>query len=190
MLNGWLEKLKIYRWTTQAPVSPVTLFLSDIDGVLTDGGMYYTEKGDEFKKFQVQDGMGFNILKELGVKVGFVTAESRDLNLRRSQKLALDFYFAGEKDKLTRVSELCRSLNISLKDVAYIGDDRNDFELLQAVGFKACPANARPEIKKIPGIFVTRARGGEGAVREWIDLLIATKRISQTQGRKTETSNL
>ncbi|MFN8790513.1 MAG: KdsC family phosphatase [Bdellovibrionales bacterium] len=188
MFSRLSQTFRTWIWKTQAPRGPVRLFLTDIDGVLTDGGMYYTEKGDEFKKFQVQDGMGFNILKELGIKTGFVTAESRELNLRRSQKLALDFYYPGEKDKLTRVKDLCQSLKISLKDVAYIGDDRNDLELLQEVGFRACPANARPEIKQISGIYQTQARGGDGAVREWIDLLIKTKRIQQRSEQKQETS--
>ena len=177
MFSNIARRIKIYHWKSLCRHHKVKLFLSDIDGVLTDGGMYYTENGDEFKRFQVQDGMGFNILNELHIKTGFVTAESRELNHRRSQKLQLDFYFPGEKDKLGRVKKVCGDLNISLNEVAYIGDDRNDREILEAVGFKACPANARPEIKKIKGIYKTSVGGGFGAVREWIDLLIEQGKV-------------
>lgn len=153
------------------------LFLSDIDGVLTDGGMYYTENGDEFKKFQVQDGMGFMLLNEKGIATGLVTAESRELNRRRAEKLKIKHYYPGEKDKLTRVRGLCESLKITLQDVAFIGDDINDLEILSHVGFRACPQNARPEIKNISGIKVMKAKGGEGAVRDWMDFLSGMGRL-------------
>lgn len=167
---------KLY-WNFRLPPGKVKLFLSDIDGVMTDGGMYYTENGDEFKKFQVQDGMGLVIIAEKGIQIGFVTAESRELNRRRAEKLKIQHYYPGEKDKLTRVRKICESLKIDLKDVAFIGDDINDLEVLSQVGFRACPLNARPEIKKIPGIKVINKRGGDGAVREWIDFLTRLGRI-------------
>ena len=86
---------------------PISLVLSDVDGVLTDAGMYYTESGDEIKKFSAYDGMGFNILKEKGIKVGIITTEDRNLNRRRAKKLNLDFHIHGAKDKLSIVKELC-----------------------------------------------------------------------------------
>lgn len=177
MLNKLTHAFHSLKWKSTAPKSKVKLFLSDIDGVLTDGGMYYTEKGDEFKKFQVQDGMGFNILKERGIKTGFVTSELRDLNLRRSQKLAVDFYYPGEKNKIARLHEMCAELKISPDEVAYIGDDRNDLEILAAVGFKACPSNAIPKVKNLSGIYETQRSGGEGAVREWIEFLIEQGKV-------------
>lgn len=172
----FLKFEKMY-WNFRLPPTKVKLFLSDVDGVLTDGGMYYTESGDEFKKFQVQDGMGFILLHQKNVMTGIVTAEARTLNDRRFEKLKVNYYYPGEKDKLTRVKNLCSELKITLKDVAFIGDDINDLEILSHVGFAACPANARPEIKNISGIKIMKARGGEGAVRDWMDFLISLGRL-------------
>jgi N-acylneuraminate cytidylyltransferase len=150
----------------------IRLFLSDVDGVLTDAGMYYTEKGDELKKFNTYDGMGFQLLQKQGVKVGIITKEDRELNRRRAQKLGLDFHFHGVDQKLKLVEELCDKLEIGLEDVAYIGDDVNDKELLEAVGIAACPRNAQSIIKRIPGIIQLETLGGSGAVREFTELLL------------------
>ncbi len=152
--------------------SKIKLFLSDVDGVLTDAGMYYTESGDEFKKFSTYDGMGFQLLQKTGVKVGIITSEDRDLNRRRAKKLGLDFDFHGTKDKLQIVTDLCKKKNISLKEVAYIGDDVNCFELLSNIGFAACPNNAVEKIKLIPNIIKLEKNGGEGVVREFIELIL------------------
>jgi 3-deoxy-D-manno-octulosonate 8-phosphate phosphatase (KDO 8-P phosphatase) len=168
--------LRLY-WNSRLPTHKVKLFLTDVDGVLTDGGMYYTESGDEFKKFQVQDGMGLMQLREKGLEVGFVTAEARELNRRRGEKLKIQHYYPGEKDKLTRVKMICQQLNIRMDEVAFIGDDVNDLQVLQAVGFKACPSNARPEIKAISGIKKLSVKGGDGAIRAWIDFLTDLGRI-------------
>ena len=120
----------------------IKLLLSDVDGVLTDAGMYYTENGDEFKKFCTYDGMGFQLLQKTGIKVGILTTEDRSLNRRRAKKLGLDFDFHGAKDKLQIVKDLCIKENISLDEVAYIGDDVNCFSILSHVGIAACPNNA------------------------------------------------
>ena len=152
--------------------SKIKLFLSDVDGVLTDAGMYYTESGDEFKKFSTYDGMGFQLLQKTGVKVGIITSEDRDLNRRRAKKLGLDFDFHGAKDKLQIVKDLCEKENVSLKEVAYIGDDVNCFELLSNIGFAACPNNAVEKIKLIPNIIQLEKNGGEGVVREFIELIL------------------
>ena len=152
--------------------SKIKIFLSDVDGVLTDAGMYYTENGDEFKKFCTYDGMGFQLLKNTGVKVGILTTEDRDLNIRRAKKLGLDFDFHGVKDKLLIVKDLCDRENISLDEVAYIGDDINCFSLLCNVGIAACPNNAVPKIKAIPNIIQLSKNGGEGVVRELVELIL------------------
>ena len=152
--------------------SKIKLFLSDVDGVLTDAGMYYTESGDEFKKFSTYDGMGFQLLQKTGVKVGIITSEDRDLNRRRAKKIGLDFDFHGTKDKLQIVTDLCKKENIFLKEVAYIGDDVNCFELLSNIGFAACPNNAVEKIKLIPNIIQLEKNGGEGVVREFIELIL------------------
>jgi YrbI family 3-deoxy-D-manno-octulosonate 8-phosphate phosphatase len=153
--------------------SNIKLFLSDVDGVLTDAGMYYTENGDEFKKFCTYDGMGFQLLQKTGVKVGILTTEDRELNRRRAKKLGLDFDFHGAKDKLQLVKDLCAKENITLDEVAYIGDDVNCFGLLSHVGIAACPNNAVPKIKAIPNIMQLERNGGEGVVREFVELFLS-----------------
>jgi N-acylneuraminate cytidylyltransferase len=153
--------------------SKIKLFLSDVDGVLTDAGMYYTESGDEFKKFCTYDGMGFQILQKLGVKVGMLTTEDRELNRRRAKKLGLDFDFHGAKDKLQIVKDLCAKENITLNEVAYIGDDVNCFGLLSHVGIAACPNNAVAKIKAIPNIMQLERNGGDGVVREFVELFLS-----------------
>ncbi len=150
----------------------IKLFLTDVDGTLTDAGMYYSENGDELKKFSTYDGMGLNLLSKKGIKTGIITAETRELNRRRAEKLKLDYYFYGESSKLETVTKLCNKLQISLKNVAYIGDDINDLELLSLVGFAACPANAMQKIKNIPNILILNKKGGEGAVREFADMIL------------------
>jgi len=152
--------------------SKIKLFLSDVDGVLTDAGMYYTESGDEFKKFCTYDGMGFQLLQKTGIKVGILTTEDRDLNRRRAKKLGLDFDFHGAKDKLQIVKDLCDKENITLNEVAYIGDDVNCFSLLLNVGIAACPNNAVAKIKSIPNIMQLKKNGGDGVVREFVELFL------------------
>ena len=153
--------------------SKIKIFLSDVDGVLTDAGMYYTENGDEFKKFCTYDGMGFQLLQKTGVKVGILTTEDRELNRRRAKKLGLDFDFHGTKDKLQIVKDLCEKENVSLDEIAYIGDDVNCFELLSNAGTSACPMNAVSKIKSIPNIIQLKKNGGDGVVREFVELILS-----------------
>ena len=111
--------------------SQIKLFLTDVDGVLTDAGMYYSENGDETKKFNTLDGMGLQLLMKTGVKTGIVTGENTKLVAWRAQKLGLDMLHQGAKDKLTLVKEICREMKISMDQVSFIGDDVNDFEVLR-----------------------------------------------------------
>ncbi|HOZ29413.1 MAG TPA: acylneuraminate cytidylyltransferase [Bacteroidales bacterium] len=158
--------------SVRTSIKDIKLLLSDIDGVLTDGGMYYTEIGDEIKKFCTSDGIGFKLLQEKGIKVGIITSEDRKLNRARAKKLKLDFDFHAQLNKLETVGNLCNKFNISLQNVAYIGDDINDFELLSKVGLPACPANAATIIKNIPGIIILEKSGGTGAVREFAEIIL------------------
>ena len=152
--------------------SDIKILLSDVDGVLTDAGMYYTEDGDEFKKFCTYDGMGMQLLQNYGIKVGILTSEDKQLNRRRAQKLKLDFDFHGATDKLQIVKDLCKNEQITLNEVAYIGDDVNCFELLSNVGVAACPSNAIQKIKSIPNIIQLSKTGGQGVVRELVELIL------------------
>lgn len=151
----------------------IKLFVSDVDGVLTDAGMYYSETGDELKKFNTHDGMAFQILRENGVKTGIVTSEDTNIVSKRASKLKVDYLYQGKKHngKLSVVKEICEKEGISLDEVAYIGDDINCFELLSSVGYAACPANAVQKIKNIPHISQLEKNGGDGVVREFITFL-------------------
>ena len=152
----------------------IKLFLSDVDGTLTDGGMYYTEFGDEIKKFNTRDGMGIAKLRDRGVKVGIITSEDQHLNERRAKKLHLDYLFQGKRNcsKLETVKSICGNLGISINEVAYIGDDINCIDLLREVGLAACPSDACSEVMKLPKINVMKHAGGDGCVREFIDTII------------------
>ncbi len=152
----------------------IKLFLTDVDGVLTDSGMYYSELGDELKKFNTHDGMGLRLISQKGIKTGIVTSEDTKLVERRSQKLKLDYLYQGKHEggKLGSVKEICEKEGITLNEVAYIGDDVNCFELLSSVGIAACPADALDIIKNIPGIIQMKKKGGEGCVREFVEIIM------------------
>lgn len=155
-------------------IKRIKLFLSDVDGVLTDAGMYYAENGDELKKFNTHDGMGFMLLRNAGIKTGIITSEDTKIVERRAQKLKVDYLYQGKSKggKLASAKEICEKEGITLDEVAYIGDDINCFELLSAVGLAACPANAVEEIKVIPGITLLEKKGGDGAVREFVNMIL------------------
>ena len=152
----------------------IKLFLTDVDGTLTDGGMYYTSTGDTMKKFNARDGMGLQLLQRTGIKVGIVTSETTDIVTRRAEKIGLDYLVQGRRDggKLTAVLDICHTLGITLSQVAYIGDDVNCEPLLRAAGLAACPADAMPPVKRIPGIHIMTLPGGQGCVREFINRLL------------------
>lgn len=152
----------------------IKLFLCDVDGTLTDGGMYYSENGDELKKFNTRDGMGFQLLREAGIKTGIITSEDTKIVENRAKKLKVDFLYQGKRNggKLAVAKEICEQLCITLNEIAYIGDDVNCVELLEAVGMKACPMNACETVKKIAGIRVMTKNGGDGCVREFIEKIL------------------
>ena len=155
-------------------MTDIRLFLTDVDGTLTDGGMYYTSTGDTMKKFNTRDGMGLQLLQRAGVKVGIVTSETTEIVTRRAEKLGLDYLVQGKRDggKLAAALDICSSRGITMSQVAYIGDDVNCAELLCNAGIAACPADAMPQVKRIDGIHVMSLRGGEGCVREFINQLL------------------
>lgn len=149
-------------------IPEIKMFLTDCDGCLTDGGMYYSEHGDELKKFNTRDGMGFALLREKGIITGIITSESVDLNRRRAEKLKLDILETGCKDKVATVKRICEERGIDLANVAYIGDDVNDLEVIKMVGFGCCPADAMPQVREAAKL-VTKAKGGEGVIREVVE---------------------
>ncbi|BDQ28182.1 KdsC family phosphatase [Helicobacter ailurogastricus] len=152
----------------------IKVFLCDCDGTLTDGGMYYLESGQQFKKFSVADGIGFELLKEAGIKTGILTGEVTPIVEHRAKRLKMDYLYQGcrPQGKLEAVKEICAKEHISLENVAYVGDDINDLPVLECVGFKGCVANAHPRLKALSGIVVSSNKGGEGGVRALIDLIL------------------
>ena len=159
----------------------VKLFLTDVDGCLTDGGMYYTAEGETMKRFCVYDGMGMVLLRKAGIPCGILTSEQSPVVKARAERLHLDFLYlgVGSRDregsltKLEAAKRICTKLGITLAEVCYVGDDVNDIDLLSAVGYPYCTPNARPEVKAIPGIHITNTPGGQGAIREICDEILA-----------------
>lgn len=152
----------------------IKLFLTDIDGTLTDGGMYYSENGDELKKFNTRDGMGLQMLREAGIKTGIITSEDRLLNQRRAEKLKVDFLRQGRVNcgKVAVAQQIADEMGITLAEMAYIGDDVNCLDLLSSVGCAACPADAHQKVKSIPGIHIMNHIGGDGCVREFAEIIM------------------
>ena len=155
----------------------IKLFLSDVDGTLTDASMYYGENGEEFKKFNTHDGKGFELLRAAGIKTGMITSEKTNIVKNRAKKIKADYLYQGleHKEKLVIVKEICHKEGIALTDVAYIGDDINCKELLESVGIAACPSDALKEIKNIPNITILSKKGGYGVVREFADIIIGNQ---------------
>lgn len=152
----------------------IKLFATDVDGVLTDAGMYYSESGDEWKKFNTRDGMGIKLLQRAGIITAIVTQERTKLVARRAEKLAIPELHQGVMDKLSLVREMAARHGLTLSQVAYIGDDINDLETLKAVGFSASPADGLPDILAAVD-YVCQKKGGEGAVREIIEMILGAQ---------------
>jgi YrbI family 3-deoxy-D-manno-octulosonate 8-phosphate phosphatase len=147
------------------------LIITDIDGVWTDGGMYYDNTGNEFKKFNTIDSAGIIFCRKLNIPIAIITGEDTKIVANRAKKLKIDLLFQGITDKLTVATELCESMGIELSEVAYIGDDLGDIDLLKAVGFSGAPANASDYIKDICD-GVTTKKGGYGAFREFVEVIL------------------
>lgn len=154
------------------------LILTDIDGVWTDGGMYYDQKGNELKKFNTSDSAGVLFAHHLNIPVGIITGENTEIVNRRAAKLKVDYLYQGISDKMAVAEELCDKLNISLANIAYIGDDIGDIQLLSKAGFSFAPANANKHIQKYAKK-ITSKSGGEGAFREMVETILGEELIMQ-----------
>ena len=150
---------------------PIRLVLTDLDGVLTDGGMYYADDGRELKKFNTVDGKAFELLRNRGIRTGIVTASASPLIGARARKIGADYLFEGAIDKLPIVRDLCAREGFELDEVAYMGDDVGDLEVLRAVGFAACPSTALDDVVDAVH-YVAERGGGEGCLREIVDRFV------------------
>lgn len=150
-------------------IKEIRFLILDVDGVMTDGGMYWTESGDQFKKFNTKDGMGIMNLIKKGTPVGIISSGfTQHIVQQRAALLGISHCHVGPEPKIQILHKWCAELHISLAQVAMIGDDVNDLEIIQNVGLAACPADAVNEVKSNCAIILSH-KGGEGCVREFID---------------------
>jgi len=156
------------RYETKFDVSNIKMILTDSDGCLTDAGMYYSENGDELKKFSAKDGLALGIFMKNGIITGIITGETRELIRRRAEKMDINELYMGIKDKMVVIKELANKYNLDLSQIAYIGDDLNDLECIKECGFSACPADASKVIRENVD-YVCKRNGGEGVIRELLD---------------------
>ena len=155
----------------------IKLLLTDCDGVLTDGGVYYGENGEVLKKFNIRDGMGVERLRKLvNVETGIITGEVSPSVKTRAEKLKITELHLGIKDKPAVLKDILQRKNLQADEIAYIGDDTNDVEIMKLVGLVACPADAMIFAKNVAH-YVCENKGGEGAFRELAELIIAAKLI-------------
>lgn len=153
----------------ELPIQPLKMVLFDVDGVLTDAGMYYTESGDELKKFNSKDGLAIRRLAAAGIITGIIShGINRKMIQRRAKLLNIPRVYTGDRPKLEVLEEWCSEENISYGEVAYIGDDINDLDIMDKAGFTACPADAVESVKNRVDIVLER-NGGDACVREWIE---------------------
>jgi YrbI family 3-deoxy-D-manno-octulosonate 8-phosphate phosphatase len=163
MADGMEERLK-----------KVRAVVLDVDGVLTDAGMYYGPQGEALKKFNTRDGMGIRLLRDAGIGIALITGENSEAVLRRAEKLQITDVFIGVDDKLPVLEAYLEREGLSFGDIAYMGDDVNDLPCLEKAGLPCAPADAMPPILAVAAL-VTRRKGGEGAVRELADRILDSR---------------
>lgn len=152
-------------------LSRVKLLALDVDGVLTDGGLYYTDSGVELKKFNAKDDQGIQMVMKAGIRVAIVTTTPSRAVLHRAKQLDIRFVFTGVSDKLIVLKDLCNQLGITLAQVAYVGDDITDLPILGLVGCPLTVADAMPE-NQDSAIYITELAGGQGCVREICNIIL------------------
>jgi 3-deoxy-D-manno-octulosonate 8-phosphate phosphatase (KDO 8-P phosphatase) len=150
----------------------VRLLALDLDGVLTDGGLYYTDTGEELRKFNAKDGLGLKMVMERGIEVAIITTSTSPAIGHRAERLRIRHLSLGTWDKLKALTELCAKLGIGLAETAYVSDDVNDMPVLKAVGMPIAVGDAVAAVRRA-ALVVTKAMGGKGAVREVCELLLA-----------------
>ena len=157
----------------------IKLVLTDVDGVLTDGGRYYSEKGEVVKRFHVRDGMGINILLRNGIKTAIVTKENSKIVKKWAKEMNVSKTYSGIKIKEKELEKICKYYKISASEIAFIGDDVNDIQLMKKVGFSVTPSDGILHAKKIAN-YICKTTGGNGALREMIDLILKEKFANKT----------
>lgn len=163
----------------KSKIAKIKFLILDVDGVMTDGGMYYTESGDQIKKYNTKDGMAIMKAQEKGLLCGIISSAFTDNMVRsRAEVLKIGKVYVGREQKITVLKQWCEELGISLEEVAIIGDDINDLSVMYEVGLRACPKDAVQEVKKEVDIVLTK-NGGAGVVRELIDHFLLPEPIKE-----------
>ena len=152
----------------------IKLVITDVDGVLTDGGMYYSEKGEILKKFNAKDGMGVEILSQYKIKTILLTRENSNIVKKRGSKIKTAATYIGILNKKSQLKKISKKFKVPFTRIAYIGDDLNDLEIMKLVGFAATPADGIKDLRKIVD-YVCKNNGGHGAFREIADLLVLSR---------------
>ena len=153
----------------------IRLVITDVDGVLTDGGMYYSDKGDIMKKFHARDGMGVTLLKKEKIPTIIITKEKTKIVREWSKKMSIDYLYDGIQNKLSLLTKIIKKYNLQPQNIAFIGDDINDVELLKCVGLSASPYDGALEAKK-KSDYICENNGGNCAFREFADLILTYKK--------------
>lgn len=160
-------------------VKKIKLLLTDCDGVLTDTGVYYSPDGELLKRFSIRDGMGVERLRKIcNIDTGIITGENSEVVAQRAKKLQIKELHLGIKDKPKLLNTILERTNLKLENIAYIGDDYNDLEVLQSIGLSAAPKDAMPEIKKQVN-YICKKKGGNGAFRDFVEFIIKNKQKKQ-----------
>lgn len=165
-----LENLIAYpQFIDRSKLKTIKLLILDVDGVMTDAGMFFTENGDQFKKYNAKDGMAIMALTKKDFQVGIISSGFKlEMVKSRAELLKIQHIYVGRDEKIGVLKEWCKKLDISLDNVAIIGDDINDLSIMNAVGFSACPADAVYRVKKTVDLVLSK-KGGNACVREFID---------------------
>ena len=159
-------------------VNELKCLITDVDGVLSDGYLHLSNNGDEFKSFHVHDGMGLKLLMHAGIQVAVITTSENNIIDTRMNQLGIEHYYSGFIDKCAAYKDLKKKLNLQDNNFAYIGDDLPDIPVMLQVGLKLTVADAQPEVKEIAD-YISKAKGGHGAVREICNIIISKLKLKQ-----------
>ncbi|AEA45586.1 3-deoxy-D-manno-octulosonate 8-phosphate phosphatase, YrbI family [Fluviicola taffensis DSM 16823] len=163
----------------KSKIEKIKLLILDVDGVMTDAGMYFAESGDQMKKYNAKDGMGIMKAQEKGLLCAIISSAFTDkMVLNRAEVLNIKHVYVGRDQKITILRQWCEELSISLSQVAMIGDDINDLSIMREIGLSACPKDAVQEVKKEVDIVLTK-NGGAGVVREFIDNFLLSEPLKE-----------
>lgn len=176
-LNALMFKLTHKTKALKKRLTKIKLLVLDVDGVMTDGGLFFTETGDSFKKFNVKDGMAIARLTEKDFQIAIISSGfAGEAVNRRAEMLGIQHCSVNKESKITRLEAICATLKIDLSEVAMIGDDINDLEIFEKCGFSACPADGVSRVKDSVDL-VLASKGGEGCIREFVDEYLLDERL-------------